>query len=190
MLSCAMLLRALALFPWLLLVLVWVSMAFGNKPAAVRNPLAARLVALAILGAYVALAMIYPGVLRSPYRAFSFPLYGTGVLITFAGAAFAIWARMELGRNWSANPSVKEGHELVKTGPYRWVRHPIYTGLLAASLGTAITSRRPFEAGLLLLAIAFIALKVRIEEKLMTGQFPQEYPLYRAGTKAIIPFVL
>src|SRR5262249_30686119 len=63
---------------------------------------------------------------------------GPGVALTAAGAAFAIWARLVIGRNWSGTVTIKAGHELVRTGPYACVRHPIYTGLLLAAVGTSV----------------------------------------------------
>jgi protein-S-isoprenylcysteine O-methyltransferase Ste14 len=111
-----------------------------------------------------------------------------GVILCATGIAFAIWARWHLGRNWSAIPSLKEGHELVTSGPYAYVRHPIYTGILTALLGSALTL-----GGAAL--IAFVACcgvfiwRVKVEEQLMLHQFPNDYPAYRARTKALIPFV-
>src|ERR1017187_7501034 len=100
------------------------------------------------------------------------------------GLAFAIWARHTLGRNWSGNPTVKEGHELVETGPYRLVRHPIYTGFLLAIAGTGIGSGQVMQ--LFIFGTAFVLLwaKLRIEESLMLRQFPQTYPGYMKRTKA------
>ena len=68
----------------------------------------------------------------------SFSAYWIGLALLCAGLAFAVWARVELGRNWSGSVTVKEGHELIRSGPYAYVRHPIYTGLIAALIGTAV----------------------------------------------------
>ena len=105
------------------------------------------------------------------------------------GLAFAIWARHTLGRNWSGNPTVKEGHELVETGPYRLVRHPIYTGFLLAIAGTGIGRGQVRQ--LFIFGTAFVLLwaKLRIEESLMLRQFPQTYPGYMKRTKALVPFL-
>jgi protein-S-isoprenylcysteine O-methyltransferase Ste14 len=112
-----------------------------------------------------------------------------GVLLCAAGIAFAIWARSHLGRNWSPTPSLKAEHELITTGPYRLVRHPIYTGMLFALLGNTLV----FGARSLILVVAFVAIvarRVRLEERLMMQQFPEQYPEYRERTKAVIPFVV
>jgi protein-S-isoprenylcysteine O-methyltransferase Ste14 len=116
--------------------------------------------------------------------------YGIGVAIVAAGLGFAIWARNVLGRNWSGVVTVKEDHELILNGPYRYVRHPIYTGLLLAFAGSAIA--RGEWRGVLAFAIAFAALwrKLRVEERWMVETFGDAYLRYRAEVRALIPFVL
>ena len=103
---------------------------------------------------------------------------------------FAIWARNVLGRNWSGIVTLKQDHELIRTGPYRYVRHPIYTGLLIAFAGSAIA--RGEWRGLLALAIAFVALwrKLKLEEQWMIETFGDAYRRYRDEVRALIPFVL
>ena len=89
-----------------------------------------------------------------------------------------MWARVHLGRNWSGSVTVKEGHELIRSGPYRYVRHPIYTGLLAAVLGSAIASGTVRALlGLLIIAAALLR-KLRVEERFMRETFPGEYQRY------------
>ncbi len=115
--------------------------------------------------------------------------YWLGLIVLAIGLAFAVWARNHLGRNWSAIVTVKQDHELVRTGPYRLVRHPIYSGLLLAILGTAIAIGE--WRGLL--AFAFIAaglsFKMKLEERFMSESFPDQYPRYRAQVPALIPFL-
>lgn len=112
-----------------------------------------------------------------------------GVALTIAGIAFAIWARFFLGTNWSATPSIKQGHELVRSGPYAIVRHPIYSGFLLSLLGTAIYAG-DFRA-LAAFGIVLIGLKWKslTEESLMQQQFGARYMEYRRQVKGIIPFV-
>lgn len=113
----------------------------------------------------------------------------TGVLLTLAGVGLAIWARVFLGGNWSGTVTVKEHHSLVKNGPYAIVRHPIYSGLLLALLGTAVAFR---ELRILIaagLALVMYAMKVNMEEKFMIEEFGAEYQEYRRRVKALIPFV-
>jgi protein-S-isoprenylcysteine O-methyltransferase Ste14 len=110
-----------------------------------------------------------------------------GISITFAGLAFAVWARLYLGGNWSSSVTVKVGHELVRTGPYRWVRHPIYSGLLLAMLGTAVENRQ--VRGMIALVLVYVGftIKSRIEERAMTSTFGAEYDEYSRNTGGILP---
>jgi protein-S-isoprenylcysteine O-methyltransferase Ste14 len=123
--------------------------------------------------------------LRSTFLTF---FLGTGI-VAF-GLAFAIWARWTIGRNWSGTVTLKQGHELIRSGPYRWVRHPIYTGLLLGFLGSAIALGE--WRGLLALLIVFVALwrKLRLEERWMEEVFGDQYIRYRVEVSALIPFIL
>jgi protein-S-isoprenylcysteine O-methyltransferase Ste14 len=112
-------------------------------------------------------------------------------VIAGIGLFVALWARASLGTNWSADVVFKERHELIERGPYRFVRHPIYTGVLLMLFGTVILSGRLM--GLILLGISIVGLsvKARREERLLTRRFPEAYRRYRAKVKAaIIPFVI
>jgi protein-S-isoprenylcysteine O-methyltransferase Ste14 len=113
-----------------------------------------------------------------------------GVLLTYAGAAFAIWARVNLGRNWSARVTLKHGHTLQRNGPYAIVRHPIYAGLFAAMLGSAIVfgQLRCFLGAVVAFA-AWLA-KARLEEAFLMTRFGETYADYRREVKTLIPFVL
>lgn len=108
--------------------------------------------------------------------------------LAVVGVAFAIWARVYLGRNWSAVPSVKEGHELVTNGPYAYVRHPIYTGILLLTFGSALGGSVLGTVLLMLGCVAFLA-RIDKEENIMLELFPSEYPEYQAHTKRLVPFL-
>jgi protein-S-isoprenylcysteine O-methyltransferase Ste14 len=112
---------------------------------------------------------------------------GYGLLL--AGMLFAGWGRLFLGGNWSSNVALKEDHTLVQSGPYRIVRHPIYTGLLVALLGTAIAlgELRCF-LGVLVAAIAW-KIKSLSEETLMVQQFGVQYARYREQVKGLVPYL-
>jgi len=113
-----------------------------------------------------------------------------GALLTLLGVAFACWARHVLGRNWSSVVQVKQDHELIQSGPYRWVRHPIYTGLLLAFLGTGIAIgewRGPICVVIVAVSFWF---KLRLEERWMRENFGAAYDQYMQRTKALIPGVL
>ena len=111
-----------------------------------------------------------------------------GTALVIAGLGFAVWARIHIGRNWGMPMSQKEEPELVTSGPYRFVRHPIYTGILVAVVGTALA------IDLLALAVAaivgvFFWYSATAEERNLGAIFPRAYPAYRARTKMLIPFV-
>ena len=113
-----------------------------------------------------------------------------GAVLCGCGLALAIWARAVLGRNWSGVVTLKEDHELVRRGPYRFVRHPIYTGLQGMFLGTAIALGH--LAGFLAVPLVFVSFWIKLgqEERLMLKQFPDDYPDYQRRVKRIIPFLL
>jgi protein-S-isoprenylcysteine O-methyltransferase Ste14 len=120
----------------------------------------------------------------------SVTLFWIGTAITAAALSFSAWARLHLGRNWSATVTVKQDHELIRTGPYTIVRHPIYTGVLFGFIGTALAIGQ--WRGVLAVVIVFVAFwrKLRLEERWMSETFGEEYRRYRARTKALIPFLL
>jgi len=112
-----------------------------------------------------------------------------GLAITVAGLGLSVWARFYLGRNWSALIQVKEGHELMRTGPYAIVRHPIYSGFMLATLGTAIAYGELSGLLAFIMILAAWGYKARLEETAMTEHFGAEYETYRTKVKGLIPFV-
>ncbi len=122
----------------------------------------------------------------------SLPLGIAGCVLCAAGLLFTVFARFYLGRNWSGAVTIKENHELIQSGPYRFVRHPIYSGLFVAILGTFL-ALIPTVAGLFAYAIMALTLRFKLsaEEELMTRQFPEAYPAYKKKVRgAIIPWIL
>ena len=115
--------------------------------------------------------------------------YWPGVILIAAGLGFSVWARQHLGRNWSGTVQVKQDHQLICDGPYRFVRHPIYTGILVAFLGTAIVNCD--WCGILGVLIAFGSFwrKLTLEERFMRETFGSAYEEYRARTAALIPYL-
>ena len=111
----------------------------------------------------------------------------SAIFITFAGMAFAIWARVYLGRNSSSAPTIKEQHQLIRSGPYRFVRHPIYTGLLLAMAGTSLANGKIRGGVAVLLCWIGWVIKIRMEERFMTRAFGDEYEEYRRSTGALFP---
>jgi protein-S-isoprenylcysteine O-methyltransferase Ste14 len=111
-----------------------------------------------------------------------------GLVLVIAGLGFAVWARIHLGRNWGMPMTRKDEPELVTSGPYHFVRHPIYSGILLATLGTGVATYLYWFIVFGVLAVYFVY-SARVEEKLMAATFPRVYPSYRAKTKMLIPFV-
>ena len=119
----------------------------------------------------------------------STPVSAVGYGLLGAGMLFALWARVFLGGNWSSNVTLKQDHTLVRSGPYRIVRHPIYTGLLVALLGTAI-ALGPLRCfvGVVLAAIAW-KFKSLTEETFMVQQFGDQYRQYQMEVKGLVPYI-
>ncbi len=119
----------------------------------------------------------------------SLPVQIVGLVLFVAGLGLAVWARIYLGRNWGMPMTEKDEPELVTSGPYRFVRHPIYSGILVAILGSALATTLYWLIALVALGIFFFY-SARVEEQTMTRTFPSAYPGYKAHTKMLIPFVL
>jgi len=112
-----------------------------------------------------------------------------GSVLFLAGLGLAVWARVHLGRNWGMPMTRKDEPELVTSGPYRLIRHPIYSGILLALLGTSIATNLYWLIALAIMGAYFIH-SARVEEQIMADALPQAYASYRAHTKMLIPFVL
>ncbi len=124
----------------------------------------------------------YVGYVRDPV------LWGVGLAIWVLGLGLAVWARIYLGRNWGMPTSTKEDPELVTSGPYRTIRHPIYTGILLAVIGSAIAISVWWLIAVALIGGYFIY-SAFVEEHNMTRLFPSAYPEYQQSTKMLIPFI-
>jgi protein-S-isoprenylcysteine O-methyltransferase Ste14 len=124
-----------------------------------------------------------------PFAPGALPGQVVGVAITAMSVAFAFWARITLGRNWSGAVTLKKDHELVRRGPYRWVRHPIYTGIWGAVAGTSIATAEVRGVIATVLVLAAYLVKLRKEERLLERHFPEAYPDYRRRTKRLIPLI-
>ena len=144
---------------------------------------------LIMAGAYWLLFQRDPrfGILNRHFVPYDDRIVLAGVLLTWSGVAFAIWARYHLGKFWSATVALREGHQLIRSGPYANIRHPIYTGMLTAALGTtlAVGRYRALLAFIVILA-AFIA-KSRQEEKLLDAQFGPAFEQHRRDTGFFLP---
>ena len=176
-------------FLWLAWLAYWWISALGVKPALRRESRLSRVahfLPLVVAGWLLATPAL-PHWLTRPILHRSLALVISGVVLTALGLALTVWARRLLGANWSAQVTVKQDHELIRNGPYRSVRHPIYSGLLLAFLGSALA--RDDWRGLLALVIVWLALwrKWRLEERFMRETFGPAYSEYTASTPAVIP---
>jgi protein-S-isoprenylcysteine O-methyltransferase Ste14 len=174
--------------------MVWLVAAFGVKRNIVSRPIWCRLpVRVAVVAVLLLLLarrsndyLLLAGVavlLASKLIAL------IGTLLCAAGIGFAIWARTVIGTNWGMPMTLKQGHELVTSGPYAYVRHPIYSGVLLAMLGSVLVISVSWLVVLLLNGTQFVY-AARKEEQLMLKSFPNEYSAYMRRTKMIIPFVM
>jgi protein-S-isoprenylcysteine O-methyltransferase Ste14 len=116
-------------------------------------------------------------------------LWGVGLAVFVLGLALAVWARVYIGRNWGMPMSKKDEPELVTTGPYRTIRHPIYSGIILGMIGTAIAVSWFWVIAVVVMGAYFIYSAVH-EERYMTEQFPATYPDYKRSTKMLVPFIL
>jgi protein-S-isoprenylcysteine O-methyltransferase Ste14 len=177
---------------WIAFLLYWQIKAAGTKTTQRLEPAASRILrALAFLIVIVLLSTT-----RIPLPWLYFQLWPPGIwpfwigaAVTVAGLLFAVWARQHLGANWSRAVTIKQDHELITTGPYALVRHPIYTGILAGFLGTAIALSQ--VRGVVVLVIVFLVFwaKLRMEEQWMRSQFGETYATYAHQTAALVPYL-
>ncbi len=177
---------------WIAFLLYWRIRAAGTKTAQRSEPPALGMLrALAFL-----LAIVLLSIPRIPlpwlYRQLWPPgirTFWIGAAVTVGGLLFAVWARHYLGGNWSSSVTVKQGHELITTGPYALVRHPIYTGILTGFFGTAIAlSQVRGVIGFVLMLVVLWA-KLRTEEAWMRSQFGETYAAYSHQTAALVPYL-
>lgn len=176
---------------WLAWLLYWAVSARDVKPTRWREPLASQLrhrVPLIFALILLAAPRWVPRVLTRRFLPVGGLLPILGTVLIAVGLGFSIWARRHLGRNWSAHVVVKEDHALIRSGPYARVRHPIYTGILLALLGTAVTIGEWRAILAVPFALLAFAVKSRLEERRMREIFP-EYEQYQRETAALIPFV-
>jgi protein-S-isoprenylcysteine O-methyltransferase Ste14 len=167
---------------WLYWLLAALSMKRGRVPWS--RELRIRMVIIAI-----AFLLVRLGAFRGR-RVNTDPWLAAVGLVLFAlGLGLAVWARVHLGRNWGTPMTQKLQPELVTSGPYRLVRHPIYSGILVAGLGTVLALSWLWVTVVALAAVYFLY-SARVEERYLTDEFPDAYPPYKRSTKMLIPFIL
>jgi protein-S-isoprenylcysteine O-methyltransferase Ste14 len=183
-----------ALIPalWYLWIAVWVIWAFRTKRVVRAESIGSRVSHLVPLGLGILLlsSSSFAGSWLSMRMYVQTPwTFWCGTALVAIGLGHAVWARAHLAGNWSGTVTLKQDHSLTRSGPYRLTRHPIYTGILAAVLGSAIAEAewRGYLA-LVLITAAFLR-KIRIEEGFLTSQFGDAYARYRAEVPALIPWL-
>ena len=174
---------------WGAWLLFWLAFARGHKRTATPAGLAWRFSALAAMLVVLLASRQFPEYFRHPLRPPRAAWAYIGLALTAAGLGFTMWARRALGTNWRALPGLKKDHELIERGPYRLVRHPIYTGLLLAIFGTCLAGGRVWNLSVVVIAALLLIVKLKAEEALLTRRFPDAYPQYQRRVKAIIPFL-
>jgi protein-S-isoprenylcysteine O-methyltransferase Ste14 len=169
---------------WIVFWIYWIASASTSKES-VRGGWRTRLTGVSAVGVF-----LIAGVLRGGGpAAHNVILAAIGALLFACGIALAVWARLHLGRNWGMPTTQRAQPELVTSGPYGFVRHPIYSGLLMAMLGTALVNNL---LGLIVVAVlvAYFYYCGIVEERNLTATFPKAYPQYKSSTKMLIPFLL
>jgi protein-S-isoprenylcysteine O-methyltransferase Ste14 len=170
---------------WAAFWLYWFLAAFSMKRGRVQwsRELRIRAVLFVVVVLLVRLGVLRGhGVNTEPWRE------AAGVVLFAVGLGFAIWARVHIGRNWGTPMTQKVEPELVTSGPYRLVRHPIYSGILTAGIGTAVALSW-FWLVPVALAGSYFIYGATVEERYLTEQFPDTYPPYKRSTKMLVPFV-
>lgn len=178
------------LIPWYGFVLVWLVAALRVKSTKAAEPLSVRLTYGSLMagGFYLLFSQRSAlGVLGTRFIRDAESIAIAGIVLTFAGVGLSIWARLILGENWSGRVTRKVGHELVRSGPYAFVRHPIYSGLLIASIGTAVVVGEWRGVMAIPLILLSEIVKARREEQFMLAEFGESYVQYRNETGFLIP---
>jgi protein-S-isoprenylcysteine O-methyltransferase Ste14 len=170
---------------WAAFWIYWLVMAFGAKRSHVAWSRELRIRAVIFIAAIL---LFRVGTFRHNVDNTDSWRAGFGLALFASGLLFAIWARVHIGRNWGTPMSRKDEPELVTSGPYRLVRHPIYSGILLGGVGTALALSWLWIVPTVLAGVYFIY-SANVEERYMAEQFPDTYPVYRHSTKMLVPYV-
>ena len=176
--------------PWIVFLVYWVIAARKSRATQKREPFASRygVMLLLVCGYFLLFSpRARIGFLRDRFLPKNLGVMVAGIVLEWLGVGLAIWARRHLAENWSARVTIKVGHELIRTGPYARLRHPIYSGLLLATLGTAVAVgewRAPLAVCLALAAYSF---KARKEEAMLAAQFGSAFEEHRRHTGFLLP---
>jgi len=182
--------RLLVEVPWIVFVIYWIIGATRTLATREKEPFASRYLILAI--EVVGFALLFNGSTGIGFLGTRLiPRTWTsaigGVILTWAGIGLAIWARHHLAEYWSARITIKEDHQLIRTGPYSRLRHPIYTGLVLATIGSALEIDRWRCVFGVLLVLAGYCLKARREEAMLSRQFCEAFREHQEQTGFLLP---
>jgi protein-S-isoprenylcysteine O-methyltransferase Ste14 len=170
---------------WVAFWIYWLAASVGVKAGQTRS---SRFVGIRVAVILLILLLVRTRALKGHTTTANPWLQGVGLAMFVIGLALAIWARVYLGRNWGMPMTQKIDPELVTTGPYRTVRHPIYSGIILAMIGTTIAVSLYWIVAVVLVGGYFV-FSAFTEERLMAGLFPDSYPAYKRSTKMLIPFI-
>jgi len=176
--------------PWITFLVYWIIKAAKTRQTQRKESFASRysVMFLLVLGYVLILnRRAGIGVLGKRFVPNVLPVVILGVTVTWLGVALAIWARNHLAENWSSAVTIKQGHELIRTGPYARLRHPIYSGLLLATLGSAVAIGEWRCLIGVCLVLAAYSIKARREEAMLTEQFGESFQEHRRHTGFLLP---
>jgi protein-S-isoprenylcysteine O-methyltransferase Ste14 len=175
---------------WIVFIAYWSAAARGAAPAQRSESRESRRLHELMLNAALLLLFVPVPGLRARFVPLAPAIVAAGIALQAGAIVLAVWARRHLGRNWSGAITQTVDHQLVRSGPYRVIRHPIYTAMLGLMVGTAFISGELHA----LVAVALIVVaywrKIRLEERHLRGVFGAEYGAYRRGTWALVPGLL
>lgn len=172
---------------WIVFWVGWLAAASRAKRAASSRM--GQFIGLRLATFVVVYLVIRFGVLKGHHAIVTSPvLQGIGVVLFLVGLGFAVWARVHLGRNWGTPMSEKMDAELVTTGPYQYIRNPIYSGIVLAAIGTTVAISWYWLVAVVLMSAYFIY-SATVEAQTMERLFPNTYPEYKRSTKMLIPYI-
>lgn len=176
--------------PWIVFAIYWTIGALRTCRTAKRESFAARygVMAIEVLGFYLLLSHDAAiGFFGNRVLTRTSDLRLLGVILVWAGIGLALWARWHLGQYWSGRITIKEGHQLIRTGPYARLRHPIYSGLILAVVGTAIEIDQWRAVASIGIVTLGFWIKGRREESMLRQQFGTEFDEHRKHTGFLLP---
>jgi len=176
---------------WAVFWLYWLILAYWTRsPVKRRQSWLFPLLPIIAIVIWIFITDVFPGLLFLRIVPDDIVIAVAGSAVTLVGLGYAICARLHLGKNWSGQPMIRMDHTLVRTGPYRIVRNPIYTGILVAFAGTAVVIGEFWALMTIFIVLVVFFAKIRMEEKFLLEEFGEQYIQYKKEVKALIPFVV